>query len=244
MAILAFLSDIMAKILRLFYEVVPNYGWGIIFLTFLLRLILFPTSINQVRSMEVMKVIQPKLKEIQDKYRDKPEELNRRMMELYREHKYNPLSGCLPLLLQLPFLFALFGLLNNPARFAIDLSNEYFLGILLTAKGGANILGSVGNLVLAVLSALTTFFQQKVMSPPQTGSSESAASMQTTFLYFMPIFFGYITYTMAAAIGIYWVAQNVIGIVQQYVIIKFFLPKAKAGEEESTAQRKSRPKGR
>lgn len=240
-----FLSRIMADMLRLFYTAIPSYGWGIVLLTLLLRLVLFPTSIGQVRSMEVMKVIQPKTKEIQDKYRDKPEEMNRRMMELYREHKYNPLSGCLPLLLQLPFFFALIGLLQHPEKFGIVLHNERFFGLLLTAKGTTkDILGSMGHLILAVLSAGTTYLQQKMMSPPQAKVSDgtASASMQSTFLYVMPIFFGGITFTMAAAIGIYWVAQNVIGILQQFVIVKFFVRPAKTQPEATEKpRRKSRP---
>lgn len=233
----------MADILRFFHMFLPNYGWGIILLTFLVRLILFPTSISQVRSMETMKILAPRQKEIQDKYRDKPEELNRRLLELYREHKYNPLSGCLPLLLQMPFFFAIIGLLQNPAKFGIDLNNVHFLGILMTAKGSmANIPQSMGNLVLAVLSGVTTYIQQKIMSP-QTQGADAASSMQSTFLYVMPIFFGFITFTMAAAFGLYWVAQNVFGILQQLVIVRYFMhhPVA-AGEDQD--KRKSQRKGR
>lgn len=240
MAILNFLSQIMADILKYFQ---PNYGWGIIILTFLVRLILFPTSISQVRSMETMKVITPKQKELQEKYRDKPEEMNRRLLELYREHKYNPLGGCLPLILQMPFFFAIIGLLQNPAKFGIDLTNVHFFGVLLTAKGSmANIAGSLGNLVLAVLSGGTTYIQQKIMSP-QTQGTDTAGSMQSAFLYVMPIFFGFITFTMAAAFGIYWAAQNVFGILQQLVIVRYFTHRpAPAGEEP--AKRRSQHKGR
>lgn len=241
--IFGWLSELMAQILKAFYSLMPSYGWGIIFLTFLMRLVLFPISISQVRSMEKMKAIQPKLKEIQDKYKDKPEELQRRMMETYRENKVNPLGGCLPLLLQMPFFFALIGLLNNPANYDINLAKEIFFGIPLTQVGKwATVFGaSLGNLILALLSAATTYLQQKVMSPAPTtgGTAEGTGSMQTTFLYIMPLFFGYITFTMAAAIGVYWVALNVIGIVQQILIVRFFVPPAApAGEGGGQTRRK------
>lgn len=222
----------MAWVLKQLYVFIPNYGWGIVLLTLIIKLILFPTSISQVRSMEVMKVLQPKVKELQAKYKDNPQEMQRRMMEMYREHKASPFGGCLPMLIQLPILFALFGLLRTPEKFGLVLKNEYFLGLLLMAKGNTkDILGSMGHVILAILSAGTTFLQTKMTSPAQGGSTEGAASMQNTFLYFMPLFFGYITFTMEAAIGIYWVAQAIMGIVQQLVIVKFFTHPVKAGEK-------------
>ncbi len=239
--ILHWLSDLMAKVLVFLYDnVVHNYGWDIVLLTLLIKIILFPTSISQVRSMEVMKVLQPKIKELQDKYKDNPQEMQRRMMELYREHKANPLGGCLPLLIQLPILFALFGLLRTPEKFGLALQKEYFLGLELMARGNTkDILGSMGHLILAALSAGSTFLQTKMTSPSQGGSTEAAASMQNTFLYFMPLFFGYITFTMEAAIGIYWVAQAIIGIVQQLLIVRFFVHPVKADTKDEKP-RKSR----
>lgn len=225
----------MAEILRFFYNnVTPNYGWGIVFLTLLLRLILFPTAINQVRSMEKMKILQPKLKEIQDKYGHDREEAARRMMELYRAHNYNMFSGCLPMLIQLPILWALFNLLRDgsqldPAKitFGINFKDAVFFGINLTSTGNpATILGaSLGNFILALLSAGTTYLQQKLMSPQQAPVSDAEPNMQSAFMYMMPLLFGWFAFTMAAAISIYWVAQNIIGILQQLIIVKFFVPR-------------------
>lgn len=234
MVILAPISKIMAVILQFIYDnVVPNYGWGIILLTLLLRLILFPTAINQVRSMEKMKILQPKLKEIQDKYGHDREEVARRTIELYRAHNYNMFSGCLPMLIQLPILWALFNLLRDPSKYpthdniVISLENAKFFGILLTSTGNpATILGdSLGNFILALLSAGTTYLQQKLISPQQAPASDAAPNMQSTFMYMMPLLFGWFSFTWAAAISIYWVAQNVIGILQQLIIVKFFMPR-------------------
>ncbi len=246
MIILRFLGEIMAGILALFYSIYPDYGLGIVLLTFLLRLVLFPTAISQVRSMEGMKIVQPKIKEIQDKYRDKPEEMNRRMLEIYREHKINPLGGCLPLLIQMPFILALFGLLQKPETYGIILKDKAFLGLLLTAKGSAaNLAGSIGNLVLAALSGATTYIQTKMTSPSAAAgaSTDSSSSMQNTFLYIMPIMLAWFTFSMPAAIGIYWVSQNVFGIIQQYVIVKYFIPK-NPQEQDEPARNRTRPKGR
>lgn len=234
----------MADILKVLHFIVPNYGWAIVLLTFLIKLALFPTAISQTRSLEVSKVIQPKLKELQEKYRDNPEELNRRMLELYREYKVNPLGGCLTLLIQIPILFALFALLRSPEKFGVTLKDEYFLGLLLMAKGDPhNIPGSIGNLILAALAAVTTYIQQK-MTAPATTATETAASMQSFFLYFMPIFFGFITFTMEAAIGIYWVAQSVITILQQAIITKFFVRPIKAEPKASVRPKRKNGTGR
>ncbi|NLG84452.1 MAG: YidC/Oxa1 family membrane protein insertase [Firmicutes bacterium] len=245
-----FISLIMADILKALHFIVPNYGWSIVLLTLLIKLVLFPTAISQTRSLEVSKVLQPKLKELHEKYRDHPEELNRRMLELYREYKVNPLSGCLTLLIQIPILFALFALLRSPEKFGLvakpggpPFNGETFLGLSLMAKGNPkNIIGSLGNLILAVLAAMTTYLQQKMTTPSAASTdstTDSMVSMQAAFLYFMPIFFGFITFTMEAAIGIYWVAQSVIGILQQIVITRFFVRPIKP-EPEAAAKPKRR----
>ncbi|NLW55977.1 MAG: YidC/Oxa1 family membrane protein insertase [Firmicutes bacterium] len=182
---------------------------AIIFLTILVKVVLFPFSLSQIRSMEGMKKIQPELKKIQEKYKNNPEEQQRKMMELYQKNKVNPLGGCLPLLLQLPILLALFGVLRAPENYNLDFTNAYFLTMDLTK--------SHSYWLLAVISGATSFLQQKMT---MVGSADSS---QTTFMYFMPIFMGYITYTLKAGVGLYWVASTVLGIIQQWVIMKFFI---------------------
>ena len=203
------LSGMMASVLNYFQSVL-GLGWGmaIILLTIVVKIVLFPFSISQIRSMEGMKKIQPQIKEIQEKYKKNPEEQQRRMMEVYKENKVNPLGGCLPLLLQLPFLWALFGLLNNPEKFNIDFTNAFFLTMDLAKSK---------YLVLGIISGLTSFLQQKMTTVANTDPSQSS------FMYFMPIFMGYITYTLKAGVGLYWVASTIIGILQQWLIAKFFI---------------------
>ena len=203
------LSGMMASVLNYFQSVL-GLGWGmaIILLTIVVKIVLFPFSISQIRSMEGMKKIQPQIKEIQDKYKKNPEEQQRKMMEVYKENKVNPLGGCLPLLLQLPFLWALFGLLNNPEKFNIDFTNAFFLTMDLAKSK---------YLVLGIISGLTSFLQQKMTTVANTDPSQSS------FMYFMPIFMGYITYTLKAGVGLYWVASTIIGILQQWLIAKFFI---------------------
>lgn len=233
-SILKPISIVLSKMLIFFHDSLGlNYGLGIVLVTVILRLLLFRSSIKQARSMEKMKALQPKLREIQQKYGDDKNEVTRRTLELYRANDYKMRDGCLPLLWQLPFLLALFNLLNAPADYDITLANVRFLGLVLTDKGStANILGNIPHLILAVISAGTTLLQQKIMSPTAAASTGSeadpSASMQSAFLYVMPLMIGYFTFTMAAAIGIYWVTQNIVGLLQQVIIVKFFLHPAKA----------------
>ncbi|HEX5948016.1 MAG TPA: membrane protein insertase YidC, partial [Actinomycetota bacterium] len=92
----------LGSILSFFYEVIPNYGVAIILLTILVRIVMIPLTIKQTRSMQEMQRIQPKVKELQRKYKGNRQKMNEELMKLYKEHQVNPLGGCLPLLLQLP----------------------------------------------------------------------------------------------------------------------------------------------
>lgn len=224
--VMDFFAGIMADILRFFHNSLGvGWGWSIILLTIFIKILLFPTSLSQIKSMEGMKKITPLLKEIQEKYKNNPEEQQRRVMEVYKQNNVNPFGSCLPMLIQLPFLYALFALLNNPDKFSIDLVNETFLGLNLTQGGYWS---------LAVISGATTYLQSK-LTTPTSGQDGS----QNTFLYIMPVFLGYITYSLKAGVGLYWVASNLIQIIQQVVIARFFLPK-----DEKSAQQKEPKKGK
>ena len=103
-----YLTSALSLALQYISEAVGSYGLGIIIVTILLRLLLYPLTVSQAKSMAKLKKIQPELEEIQKKYKDKPEEYQKRTVELYQKHGVNPLGGCLPLLLQLPILWAFF----------------------------------------------------------------------------------------------------------------------------------------
>jgi YidC/Oxa1 family membrane protein insertase len=115
----------LGSILAFFYRLIPSYGVAIILLTILVRVVLLPLTIKQTRSMQAMQSVQPKVKELQRKYKGNRQKLNEEMMKLYKEHQVNPLGGCLPLLLQLPVFFALFSVLNTPVG-AVALPGEGF----------------------------------------------------------------------------------------------------------------------
>ncbi len=208
------------NILIFFNTYLDNWGLSIIILTLLIKIVLFPTTLKQFRAMDKMKKIQPKLKEIQDKFKDKPEELQRRTMELYKKEEVNPFGSCLPTLLQIPILFAMYYLLSEPKFMSSLIQDSRFLWFSLSGKN---------DLILAALSGLTTFYQQKLTTPASGGDANQQMQMM---LYIMPAFLAFITYTVSAGVGLYWVASNIIGIAQQYLINEYFIVKEQHQEKK------------
>lgn len=181
-------------------QITGSAGLAIILLTLGIRLVLFPLTKKQTQSMAAMKEIQPKLKAIQEKYKDNPQELNKRMMELYRQEGVNPFGGCLPVLVQLPFLFALFYVLRD---FSLEGANPAFLIWNLNEPDPLYI--------LPILSAVTSYFQ---FSMTMTDPSQKAIA------WVMPIFIGWVSTKFQVGLVLYWVVSNLFSIGQQYVLMK------------------------
>jgi len=190
-----------------------NYGWAIIILTVLIKVILFPINQRQSEAMKAMQRIQPELKKIQEKYKDDRETLNKEMMELYKRHKVNPLSGCLPMVLQIPVFIGLYnGLLQS-----IELRHAPFLG-WITDLSQPDRLGTLqlpfvhpaGIPVLTLLMGLSMLVQQRMT--PSTGDAT-----QQRMMMLMPVVFTVMFVNFPAGLVIYWFANNVLTIAQQYV---------------------------
>lgn len=217
------LSQPLLNILIIFYIYIPGHDLGIavILLTLLIKLILFPVSIKSVRSQKALNKIQPKMKEIQDKYKDDKAKQSQAMMELYKTEKINPLSGCLPLLLQLPILIALYKVFLdglNPEVLQASLYafvaqpeviNTTFLGILDLAKP---------NLILALMAGIMQFFQSKLSLPKTKEKTGMAAMMQNQMIYFFPIITVFIVWRLGAIIGLYWLTSILFSIGEHYLI--------------------------
>lgn len=195
-------------ILVWFTDVTGSAGVAIILLTVLIRLVLFPLTKKQTQSMLALKEIQPKLQEIQKKYKDNPQEYQRRVLEVYKEKGVNPFGGCLPLLIQFPFLIALFQVLRTYTFEGVD---PNFLIWTLTEPDRFYI--------LPLLSGVTTYFMSAM-----TASDPS----QKTLLYIMPVFITWISISFPSGLVLYWVVSNLFSIGQQYVLTKN-LPAAEGG---------------
>ncbi|GAV24074.1 membrane protein [Carboxydothermus islandicus] len=184
---------------------IPSYALAIILLTILIKIILYPLNHAQMKSMKVMQELQPKMQEIQKKYKNDPQKQQQALMELYKEYGVNPMSGCLPLLIQLPILIALYQALY---RFQyLNPAHAKFFWI-------SNISHKDPYFILPILAALTTYIQSKMTMP--SGNDPN----QKVMLYVMPLMIGWIAMTLPAGLGIYWVMLNIMGIIQQYFINK------------------------
>ena len=196
------LKQFLALLLTTTDKYVGNFGVSIIVVTILIKIALLPLTLKQDKSMKEMKKIQPELEKLKEKYANDKQMLNIKTMELYKEHKVNPLGGCLPLLLQLPILFALFGVLRS----GIIPADSSFLWLKLTDKDPYYI--------LPILNGAVSFFQQKLM-----GSADSNPQMKN-MMYIFPIMMIMFSLKMPSGLQLYWLTSSILAVVQQYFIMK------------------------
>lgn len=179
---------------------IESYGLPIILLTIIIKIVLYPLTVKQVKSMKAMQELSPKMKKLQEKYKDNPQLMQQKLGEMYKEAGVNPLAGCLPLLIQMPILMAMYYSL-----FALDYPTPeaaQFLWIE-SLKDPDPIY------ILPVLSALTTFWQQKMTS------AEMNQQMKMMMII-MPLFIGWISLNFPSGLVLYWVTMNVVQIIQQW----------------------------
>lgn len=210
MGIFNAIVDGMTWLLNWLYQItgsfgLANYGIAIILLTVLIKVVLYPLTKKQMKSMLAMQQLQPKVKEIQDKWKDRdPEKMQQMIMDLYKENNVNPASGCLPLLVQMPILFALYRSL-----FDFPYINEAHASFIWVH----NLSATDSLYILPLLAGVTTFFQSKM-------TMMSTEPTQRMMLYTMPLFIAWVSASVPAGLALYWVVFNIVGIIQQYFINK------------------------
>ncbi len=189
------------------HKYITNYGLVIIVLTIVITIILSPINFLSFRSMKAMKDIQPKIQELQKKYKDDPKTLNTEIMNVYREAGVNPFSGCLPLFLQLPIFFALYAVLSS----TIELKGAHFILWIkdLSAKDPFY--------VLPILMGITMFLQQKFFTPQTGTGSQEQQKMMT---YMMPVLFTFIFFNFPSGLVLYWLLYNILSMLLQYFMKK------------------------
>jgi YidC/Oxa1 family membrane protein insertase len=213
----------LGQVLTYIHTIIPSYGWALIALAFVVRLVLWPLSEIQFRSMAEMQKVQPLVKQLQAKHKGDPQAQNAAMMALYKEHKVNPLAGCVPMLIQFPILIGLFWAIQ--AQIA-SFSHEHWLWIGSSFAQGlarqyphANILGTslaTPDIALLILYVISMYFTVRYGSPPSTDPQQ--AQTQKIMAIVSPAmiaFFGF-KYQWASALYIYWLATNVFTVAQQY----------------------------
>jgi YidC/Oxa1 family membrane protein insertase len=192
-------------------HLVHNYGWAIVLVTLAINMLLFPLKITSMKSSKKMQTLQPQIKAINDKYKGismkdpRKTEQNQEVMDLYKKNGVNPVGGCLPMLLQLPFLWAFYKVLGV----AIEMRGSHWLWVSDLSQPE-----SLAIHLLPLLLVATQFLMQRMT--PQPGVDPAQAKM----MMFMPLMFGYMFYFASAGLVLYWLTGNVVGIVQQWLLNK------------------------
>lgn len=205
-----------------------DLGVAIILLTVLIKLILWPLSRKSIQSQKALQELQPKIEELKVQYKDKQQEMGRALMDLYKEHKVNPFSSCLPLLLQLPFFIAVYQVFRDGLSKHLELVypfiqrpeviNSVFLGFLDLSKP---------NIYLAVMAGAAQFWQAKMMMAKKvqkdtnaTKEDSMSAIMNKQMLYFMPALTVFIGVTLPGGLTMYWLVMTLLTVLQQTLIAR------------------------
>ena len=204
------INSVMMPFLTFSYEtLVPNYGLAIIFLTLLIKIFFYPLMNKQYRSMKKMQDIAPKMTELREKFKSNPQKMQQEVMRLYKENNVNPLQGCLPMLLQIPFFIAIYAtimseqfktLLNEPGI------NKGFLPFWL-----ADLTVSDATFILPIVLAIFTYYSQKMMM---------VDPKQKQMLFLSPIMILIFGLNLPSGVLLYWATSTVLSTVQQSMISK------------------------
>lgn len=185
------------------------YGWAIVAITFIIKMVFWPLTAASTRSMKRMAALQPQMKALQEKYKDDPAKMNRKLMEFMREHKVSPLGGCLPMLLQIPVFFGFFMMI----RTAIELRGVPFLWVTdLSQPDTLFIIAGFPFNLLPLLMGATMFWQAQ-LTPPSPGMDPT----QQKIMKYMPMMFMVFLYNYSAALTLYWTTNNLLTVFQTKV---------------------------
>lgn len=216
-----FLAKPMFKFLQFIHDYVGNWGWTIVILTIIVKLILFPLSYKSMVSMNKLKELAPKIKQIQEKYKGDNQKASMHMMEMYKKEGANPMGGCLPIILQIPVFFAIYRVLLN----AIELKGaEWILWIEDLAEMDPYF-------ILPILMGATMFLQQQIT--PNTLQDE----MQRKMFQFLPVIFTFFFLWFPAGLTLYWFINNLFTVGQQYYVNRLFEKAKEQRHEEHLAKK-------
>lgn len=261
------LTPVLGPVLRFIYNVVDNYGLSIIIFSIVIKLLTFPLSVKQHKSTLAMRKLQPELEKIQKKYANDKEKLQKEQMDLYTKYNINPMAGCLPLLIQMPVLFALYRvimmpltyiaglsdgvvnkiaetlgveaamnsqiqiaeMLNNPEKLALvkDVIPDFsgidfnFLGLNLADTPTFSLSGISVLWIIPVLAGVTAYLSMIVTNKTNGANTSEQNNQMKGMMYVMPLMSVYFCFILPCGMGVYWIINNVIAIVQQVVLTSF-----------------------
>lgn len=216
-----FIAILLFKVMKLFYDILGNWGWAIIAVTILIKLIFYKLSSSSYRSMAAMRKLQPKLARLKEQYAGNKQAYSKAMMELYRKEKVNPLGGCLPILIQIPVFFALYWVLLE----SVELRHAPFIFWIhdLSVKDPYY--------VLPILMGISMYVQQKLspMSPDPT---------QAKMMMFLPLVMTVFFLQFPAGLVLYWLVNNVVSVLQQWYIMRKY---ERGGFKHHSDKKKKKP---
>ncbi len=215
------ICKVLVKILNTAYGIIPNYGVAILLLTFLVKLVLFPLTRKSQMSMVRMQQLQPLIAQLKAKHKGDKQKVGKEQMKLFKEHGVNPMSGCLPMILQMPVFFALFRTLQSSfemrqAPFVLWISDLSAPDHLFQLPFTLPILGGWLN-ILPILMGVASFVQMK-LTPKNTAGDDPQAKMQQRMMQMMPLLFPVMLYNFASGLALYWTTSTIISIGEQVLI--------------------------
>lgn len=237
--ILGWLESIMKFFLNFFYKLIPNYGVAIILLTILVKALTYPITKKGAMSTARMQALQPKMQEIQERYKNNPQKMNQEMSEFYKREGFNPMSGCLPMLIQFPILIAMYNLFNNH----FDLRGATFIAGWINDLSQPEAIYAFPETIkiliwnmsairgLPIIYVASQLLYGKFTQQPQSGGQN--AGQMKIMLYAMPIMFFFILYDVSSGLLVFWIASNILTIGQQIVINKIIHNKRQSSEASS-----------
>ncbi|MDD3902235.1 MAG: membrane protein insertase YidC [Sphaerochaeta sp.] len=244
---LGWLETILKSILNWLYKIIPNYGVGIIILTFLLKLVLYPISKKGMESTAKMSALSPKMAEIKAQFADNPARQNEEIAALYKKEKINPMGGCLPMLIQFPILIAFYGLLNKH----FELRGAMFIpgwipdlsmpDTVFTFPFTLPFLGNELHL-LPIIYTVSMIFSMKITQNASTAGSQQG--MMKMMTYGMPLMFFFVLYSAPSGLILYWSVMNAISIFQQMYTNRKKKIQAEAETVQSNVRNFPGPKGK
>lgn len=213
----------LLNLLVYFYNVIPGHDIGIVIIlvTLAIRLILAPTMHKTLKSQKAMTALQPKLNEIRERFKDQKEAQAKAIMDLYKEHKVNPLSSCLPLLIQLPILIALYQVFDKALK-----GNLHGLYNFVVNPGTIDpkflhlIDLSQPNVIFGVIAGLAQFWQSKMMMPKTANQDATAKAMSIQTTYVLPAISVFIALKLPAGLPLYWIVTTLFAVAQQYYVMR------------------------
>ena len=224
---MTFLYELFGGILHWLYTSLgSNYGLAIVAFAIFAKLITLPLTIKQTKSTQMMKIIQPQVKALQQKYAKNQQQLNEELQKLYKRYNYSPLSGCLPLLIQFPIIIGLFGVLREPTKYVFTTAefanvSQQFLFLSDLQKSSVQMFQEYGFSLVAILSAILPLISVGLTFIQQRQTMAGQENQQKGMMMFMNIFMVYISFTFAQGIALYWTLQTGLGILQNFLIMKF-----------------------